>query len=197
MNTFDDPKHEIHKSGSIRLRTIEPEDLPLLKEWRNKFMCYYREYRFINDPHQENWYKGTIGDSRNIYYAIDVWDGKWWLVGQCAWSNIDWVHRHVELGIYIGEDDWRGKGIGLKAMIELHKIAFHEWNMNTVRLEVLSFNPAVKFYDDFGYKRAGAYRQAHFYDNEYRLSILMDMTRDEWRELWNDRYSQTQLEVSE
>ena len=192
MHEYDTPKHETRTIGTVRLRAVEPDDLPLLKQWRNQFKHFYREYRFINDPHQENWYKGTVGDSRNIYYAIDVWDCKWWLVGQCAWSNIDWVYRHVELGIYIGEDDWRGKGVGLKAMIELHRIAFHEFGMATVRLEVLSFNPAVKFYEKFGYKEVGRYRQADLFQGEYHDSILMDMTKDEW----HDRYSKTQLEVS-
>ena len=47
MDTADNPKHEIHKTGMVRLRAIEPEDLPLLKEWRNKFKHFFREYRFI------------------------------------------------------------------------------------------------------------------------------------------------------
>jgi len=189
----DIEKHESHKPDSIRLRAIEPEDLPLLKKWRNELKDYYREHRFINQPHQERWYENTIGDARYVYYAIDVWYGKWWLVGACGWCWIDWLNRHCDLSIYIGDPEWRGKGIGLKAMIELHKIAFHEWNMNTVRLEVLSFNPAVKFYENFGYQRVGIYRQAHFYKSDHHDSILMDMTKDEWR----DRYSQTQLEVPE
>ena len=191
MDTADNPKHEIHKTGMVRLRAIEPKDLPLLKEWRNKFKHFFREYRFINDPHQEDWYYSTVGDRRHIFYAIDVWDGRWWLVGQCAWSNIDWVSRHAELGIYIGEDDWRGKGVGLKAMIELHRVAFHELNLLTVRLEVFSNNPADKFYVKFGYKWVGQYRAAYYYDNHYHSSYLMDMTAADWEDLWCDRYSQT------
>jgi len=191
MHTTDDPKHETHKMGVVRLRAIEPEDLPLLKEWRNQFKHFYREHRFINEPHQQNWYQGTVGDSRNIYYAIDVWDGKWWLVGQCAWSSIDWVSRHAELGIYIGDDEWRGRGVGLKAMHELHKIAFNEFNLLTVRLEVFAINPAVAFYEEFGYKKVGEYRKAYFHDSKYHDSVLMDITKDEWL----DKYPETQLEV--
>ena len=180
---------EHHTPGGIRFRAIEPEDLPDLKRWRNEQKKYYREYRFINTPHQEDWFTGMSNDRGHMHYAIDVWDNRWLLVGSCNWSNIDWVHRHAELGIYIGDSEWRGKGVGLKAMIELHKIAFHELNMETVRLEVFSFNRAVKFYDDFGYKRVGAWRNAHFYDRDFTDSILMDMTNTEWEELWNERYS--------
>ena len=188
-----EPRRKIHEQGQIRLRGIEPEDLPLLKQWRNELKSFYREHRFINQPHQERWYENTIGDTRYVYYAIDVRDGGWLLVGACGWCWIDWLNRHCDLSIYIGDPEWRGKGIGLKVMIELHRIAFHEWNMNTVRLEVFSFNPALKFYEDFGYSLVGRYRQAHFYQGHYHDSVLMDMTVDEW----HDRYFKAQLEVSE
>ena len=194
----DTVKHEIHKTGSVRLRGIEPEDLPLLKEWRNQFKHFYREYRFINDPHQEKWYYSTIGDRRHIFYAIDVWDGKWWLVGQCAWSNISWVDRHAELGIYIGDDDWRGKGVGLQAMIKLHCIAFHELNMRTVRLEVFANNKgAYKFYQKFGYNDVGEYREAYYYNQMFYNSMIMDMTNFEWTQLYANKYSNRRLEVPE
>ena len=98
------------KTGSIRLRAIEPEDLSLLKQWRNELKDFYREYRFINQPHQERWYETTIGDVRYVYYAIDVWDGKWCLVGSCGWCWIDWLNRHCDLSIYIGDFEWRNKG---------------------------------------------------------------------------------------
>ena len=183
------------KTGSIRLRAIEPEDLSLLKQWRNELKDFYREYRFINQPHQERWYETTIGDVRYVYYAIDVWDGKWCLVGSCGWCWIDWLNRHCDLSIYIGDFKWRNRGLGLKAMIQLHEIAFHEWNMHTVRLEVLSFNPAVEFYLKFGYKEVGRWRSAHWHDCEFHDSVLMDMTAAEWRAEWNDRYSQMRVEV--
>lgn len=191
MSVNDTPKHERREVGTIRLRGIEPTDLELLKQWRNEQKKYYREYRMINQPHQEKWYESTIGATRHAYYAIDVWDGQWWLVGACGWTNINWVHRHAELSIYIGENDWRGRGVGLKTMLQLHHIAFNEFNMLTVRLEVFAINPAVEFYKKFGYKMVGEYRMAYFYDGEYCNSILMDMTREEW----HDRYSTARMDV--
>ena len=188
-----EPRRKIHEQGQVRLRGIEPEDLLLLKQWRNDLKRYYREYRMINEPHQRKWYESTVGETRHIHYAIDVWDGQWLLIGACSWANINWVHRHAELGIYIGDDEWRGQGAGLKAMLELHRIAFDELNMLTVRLEVFAINPAVGFYEKFGYKLVGEYRNAYYYGGEFCNSVLMDMTVDEW----HDRYTKAQLEVSE
>lgn len=168
----------------IQLRAVEPEDLDALRKWRNELKEYYREYRFINELHQKRWYESLPDNNNCLHYAIDVYEIGWQLIGSCNLSNIDWLNKHAELGIYIGDSEWRGKGAGLAAMMELHRIAFHELDMNTMRLEVFSFNPAVSFYIKFGYKEIGRYREAQFYKGKFEDSILMDMTRDEWDEIY-------------
>jgi len=179
-------------SGAVRLRAIELEDLPLLKKWRNELRHFFREYRLITDAHQLEWYNSIQDDKRFIHYAIDVWDGEdWRLIGSCNWSNIDWVSRHAEVGRYIGDPEYRGKGYGLKMTIELHRIAFQDLDMNTVRGEVWAYNTYnINFLRKFGYKEVGRYRNAKFYKDKYHDSILFDMTRGEWGKLWDDRYSE-------
>ena len=177
--------------GAVRLRGIELEDLPLLKKWRNELRHFFREYRLITDAHQLKWYNSIQDDKRFIHYAIDVWDGEdWRLIGSCNWSNIDWVSRHAEVGRYIGDPEYYGKGYGLKMTIELHRIVFQDLNMNTVRGEVWSYNTHnINFLRKFGYKEVGRYRNAKFYKGEYHDSVLVDMTREEWEKLWDDKYS--------
>ena len=171
----------------VRLRSVELEDLDTLREWYNVLREYYREYRFISKLHQKKWYENMVDDATCLHYAIDVYnkDRQWQLIGSCNLSKIDWLNRHAELGIYIGDPEWRGSGAGLAAMIELHRIAFHELNMNTMRLEVFSFNSiAVSFFLKFGYQEVGIYRRSQFYKGVFEDSILMDVTREEWE----DRY---------
>lgn len=179
---MDEIKHKIHEVGTVRLRAIELADLEILKGWRNDLKEFFREYRYINDLHQQDWYQSTLHDNRVLHYAIDVWDGKWWVVGSCNWSNIDWVNHSAELGIYIGDPEWLHKGIGLKAMLELHRIAFEVLNFDIVRLEVYEFNPAERLYHIFGYQEAGRWRMRKFHEGKYWDAILMDMTRKEWQE---------------
>ena len=178
---------------AVRLRAIELDDLPQLKEWRNDLKHFFREYRLINDAHQKGWYDSMHDNRRFIHFAIDAWDGEQWvLIGSCNWSNINWVDRHAEIGRYIGDPEYRGKGYGLEMTIELHRIAFHELNMNSVRGECFSYNTHnLKFLTRFGYKEVGRLRYAKFYNGEYHDSVLMDMTRDDWEVLWNERYSKT------
>ena len=177
--------------GAVRLRGIELEDLPLLKKWRNELRHFFREYRLITDAHQLKWYNSIQDDKRFIHYAIDVWDGEdWCLIGSCNWSNIDWVNRHAEVGRYIGDPEYRGKGYGLKMTIELHRIVFQDLNMNTVRGEMWAYNTHnIDFLSKFGYKVVGRYRNAMFYQGRFWDSVLVDMTSEEWDVLWNDKYS--------
>lgn len=173
-----------HNRLDVRLRAIEPADLPILKKWRNELKEYFREYRFINDLHQEAWYKSTLTDKAYLHYVVDVYENGWLLVGSCNWSAIDWINRSAELGIYIGDQDYWHQGVGLKTMLELHRIAFEVLNLDIVRLEVYDFNPAVRLYRKFGYKDAGVWRMRKFREGAYHDAFLMDMTREEWSALY-------------
>ena len=177
----------IPKSGNIRLRAIEYEDIEQLRKWRNEFKDNFRQYRYITRREQERWYNDMVDDPTCLHYAIDVWDMVWTLVGSGNLNNIDWLNRHAESGLYIGAPEWRRKGIGMKAMIALHRIAFEELNMNTMRGEAFAFNPVLEFDKEFGLKEVGRFRNAHYYKGKYCDAVLMDMTREEWDKLYGEK----------
>jgi RimJ/RimL family protein N-acetyltransferase len=190
MNGINDvPKRENHEVGDIRFRAIEYKDLELLSKWRNELKHLFREYRDINETHQRQWFESIVKDKRFIHFAIDVWDGQWLLIGSCNLSSINWVDRHAEYGIYIGDPEWRGKGAGVKSMVKLMCVAFYELNMHTVRGEAYEFNPVLRIDFKFGFKEVGRWREAKYHDGRYWDSVLMDITRKEWDKLYAERYS--------
>lgn len=172
------------QNGDIRLRAIEYEDIEQLRKWRNEFKDNFRQFRYITRREQERWYDNMLRDTNCLHFAVDVWDMGWTLVGSANLSHIDWLNRHAESGLYIGAPEWRRRGIGMKAMIALHRIAFEELNMNTMRGEAFAFNPVLEFDKQFGLKEVGRYREAHFYKGRFYDTVLMDMTRDEWDALY-------------
>ena len=165
---------------TVRFRAIEREDLKQLRDWRNELKGNFREYRMLSMANQEAWFESLLTDKKTLMYAIEApaLGGGQELVGVCGWTYIDWLNRHAELSIYIGGQ--KGKGVGTTALEELHRIAFEELNLHTVRLEVYDFNPAKTLYPKLGYKIVGIWRECHFYKGRYWDSILMDMTREDW-----------------
>lgn len=164
----------------IRLRPIEREDLPLLQLWRNHLKAYFREYRDLNMEHQRQWFESLTNDRRTMMWVIEV-VGEGRSIGVCGWTYIDWLNRHAELSIYIGRDDYRGKGYGTAVLAEMHRIAFDELGLHRVYLEVYDYNPAKHLYERAGYKHCGVWRQHHFHEGQFHDSILMDLLADEWR----------------
>ena len=160
----------------INFRAIEREDLKTLRDWRNELKDNFRQYRFLSMENQEKWFNGLLTDDSQVMYAVVDEDNN--LIGIAGWHNIDWLNRHADLSIYIGGE--KGKGYGTATLKELHRIAFMELNLLTVRLEVFDFNPAKTLYERVGYKKVGVWRNAHFHAGVYHDSILMDLTREDW-----------------
>ncbi|WP_142992011.1 GNAT family N-acetyltransferase, partial [Staphylococcus haemolyticus] len=88
--------------------------------------------------------------------------------------NLDWVNRNSELFIYIGDEEYWGKGYGTQALELIIKFAFNNLNLHMLYLEVFSYNKnATKTYERLGFKQDGILRQSKFQDGKYYDKIIM------------------------
>ncbi|MFA6033977.1 MAG: GNAT family N-acetyltransferase [Myxococcota bacterium] len=72
------------------------------------------------------------------------------LVGDADFRNI--THSSAEFAIMIGNAERRGKGLGTRAAIALHRLAFLELGMKSLCLSVSPFNTAaIRSYRKLGY----------------------------------------------
>ena len=101
--------------------------------------------------------------------------------GTRACKSIDWVHRHAEWGIVIGESDARGKGYGTETARLMLDYAFTALGLNSVSLHVYEFNiPARRAYTKAGFVETGRMRQARWYAGRFWDVILMDCLASEF-----------------
>ena len=106
------------------------------------------------------------------------------LIGNCGYLGISNSQRHAEVGIFIGDKDYLGKGYGTEAMQLLLDFGFNIRNYHSLRLRVRSFNKrAIACYEKCGFKPAGRFREAGMLNGEYFDDILMDILEDEFRVL--------------
>lgn len=169
---------------TCEVRALERADLPKLKLWRNEIIDMCREYRLINDEHQERWWSDYSAQAyspypKHLLYGF-LLDGE--LVGVGGWTYIDWLNRRGELSIYIGDPDLRGKGYGGKYLHLLHEIAFNQLGFKSVWLEVHDWNPAGRrLYARAGYRCIGEWRNARFKDGKFWPTHIYDLTEEDWR----------------
>jgi RimJ/RimL family protein N-acetyltransferase len=102
-------------------------------------------------------------------------------VGNIGIKEYNPARGTTEIFIEIGEEDFRGKGVGKAAISILMDYAFFALGLNEVRLEVLEFNHvAIRTYRSLGYERT--HRAGWHYDpqGQYWQVWGMCLTRDAW-----------------
>jgi RimJ/RimL family protein N-acetyltransferase len=85
-------------------------------------------------------------------------------------------------GIFIGESDARGRGLGTDATALVLRHAFDTLNLNRVWLHVFEDNPgAIHVYEKLGFVREGVLREDNFRGGRYRDTVAMGILRADWR----------------
>lgn len=114
----------------------------------------------------------------HVYAIVDLETDR--LLGSVGLHDIDNIHRHGILGIFIGDEESRGKGYGREAIQLLLTFAFGYLNLHGVALWVFDFNTrGIACYRRVGFKEVGRRRHGLLRNGEYHDVILMDILAEE------------------
>ncbi|TYT23271.1 GNAT family N-acetyltransferase [Dictyoglomus thermophilum] len=107
------------------------------------------------------------------------------LIGNIGFVNLDLINKVGELGIFIGNKDYWGKGYGVEAIQLLLDFGFNILNLHNVYLRVFSFNkPAINCYKKIGFKEVGRIREAKQIAGERYDIIIMDILENEYKSIY-------------
>jgi RimJ/RimL family protein N-acetyltransferase len=181
MNKF------IDVSDKIYLRGLNEKDLVRMTEWTNnqditKHMVMgcvpdsdpiYCTWDSVEEAHEK------LKKSDDIIFAI-MYASKH--IGIVGLYDINWIARHTELRIVIGETDYLGKGVGTSVVKAVIKYAFEKLNLNKVYLGVNADDErANKCYQKAGFVKEGVSRDYHFRNGKYYNSNSYSILRREWK----------------
>lgn len=172
----------------VRLREYRKEDIPLALEYIND--PEIKKYLVTVAPlpvllhNEEKWFEKISADKPEEYsFAIETLDGKY--IGGCGINKIDWKNSSAEVGIFIGDKNYWGKGYGTDTMKVLVRFIFDQMNIHKVKLKVKAFNErAIRSYGKCGFKEEGVLRGEVFIDGQYHDEILMGILREEYLEIY-------------
>lgn len=143
----------------VRLRAYRKEDLELATKYING--AEVRQYIELGVPflytmhNEEEWYEKISPFEKEYNFAIEVLDKEEY-IGGCGIHNIDYKNSKVEIGIFIGNEEYLSKGYGTDALKVLVKFIFEQMNINKVKLTVFDFNDRAKrCYEKVGFKVEG------------------------------------------
>ena len=95
-------------------------------------------------------------------------------IGFMGLSNINVVNRNADLFIVIGESEYRGKGVGKKAVKWLVDYGFEKLNLHKINLGVIKNNiAAVKLYKSIGFKVEGEMKDEVYFEGKFNDFLSM------------------------
>ena len=136
----------------ITLRNIKESDLENLRRWRTSPEVTKHLFTdlTITKEEQQRWYR-KIKDS--IYWIINFKNVE---IGYASLNKIDTQNRTADPGVYIGELEYRGIGLGSSILRNIENYAFGILGMRKLYGYVLSENhPALKIYSKNGWQYEG------------------------------------------
>lgn len=160
----------------IYLRGVERDDLDRCHAWMSDpgLRATLAQRYPLSLAREADWIeRATRGqDPSEMNFAICLEEnGRH--IGNCGLVAIDRDNRTATLGIFIGDPDCRGKGLGEDAVRTLCRFAFDELDLHKIRLDAYAFNVGpIRTYETVGFRREGVLRE-----EAYRQGRRVDMVR--------------------
>lgn len=147
-----------------------------VRQWRNKTevrKAMIAQHIITKDEHC-NWIESLRKNNACKFWVVFFKDVP---IGAAYFSNIKYRELISEWGFYIGENEYRGKGLSKMILFRLLEIFFDEMQFKILFTKVLSKNIiAVNLYKKFGF------REKYLKSSESLKDIsLFEFSKDEWR----------------
>lgn len=161
----------------VILRPIRRDDTDLIVRWRNNpdvmKNFIFREH-LTREMHYD-WIKNRVDRGEVIQFIIieKITNQP---VGSVYFRDINEKFRSAEYGIFIGEDNARGKGYGGETAKLFVKYGFEDLGLHRISLRLFEDNErAYHSYQKAGFKIEGKFRDMVYLEGKYHNIIFMSI----------------------
>ncbi|HZZ81725.1 MAG TPA: GNAT family protein [Gemmataceae bacterium] len=169
-------------NAPIFFRPLEMGDVDRIHAWHNDvslFESLIGTHRPVGRAGIEEWLRKRqlySHDEINLALCVSS-DGKH--IGNLYLRDINWIARHGELHILIGDSTHRGCGYGQQAVRHFIDHAFQQLGLRRLHLQVLATNlAAIHVYEKCGFVIEGRLRQHAFKNGVFVDVLVMGLCRD-------------------
>lgn len=162
------------KGSQIYLRPITIEDTDNVVRWRNdkKIVQNFIYRKNISKEEHLNWLHNKVETGQVIQFIIcDLQTDK--PLGSIYLQNFNETTRQAEEGIFLGEDEAYGRGIGTEAAKLMLEYAFTTLKLHKLTARVLSYNQGSRrMHEKAGYQKESYLKDELFLDGKYEDLIF-------------------------
>jgi RimJ/RimL family protein N-acetyltransferase len=161
----------------VYLRALELDDLDRTHKWHNDQDLYKTlvgRFQYVSQVTEENWLrKKQVFSPDEINLAICLKDSSRH-IGNIYLRNINWIARHCEVHIFIGDTTERSKGYGQAALRLVSKYALQSLGLFRLYAYILEDNmPSIKMFNKCGWIVEAKLRKHAFKEGRCKDVIVM------------------------
>ena len=151
----------------VELHRVRRQDLALVQKWRNQLQVrqFMRHQRLITSSEQLKWFARTQSTS-NLCFVLRLSEKS---VALLQISDIDYKVGCAEVGIFLGEEEYRGTYLPWLGSCTLLCFAFEILKLHQLRATVSKHNKvSLQYNDSLGFRRVAELDEQFFC---YSLSV--------------------------
>lgn len=163
------------ENSKVILRPIDENDTDNIVTWRNResVKCHFIYQKPFTIEGHTAWLQNMV-KTGNVAQFIIYSQALEKDVGSVFLRDIDPDNRKAEYGIFIGEDDARGHGIGTAAAKLIIKYGFDELGLHKIFLRVFADNiRAIKSYEKAGFRQEAYLKDEVYISGTFHDIVLM------------------------
>ena len=175
-------KHFI-EGKKIYLRPFTKGDIPIWVDFFNDSIVteYMNKGAFPNTYTAQEEHLNRLSQSKNDVQLAIVLKENDTLIGIVGIHKIDWIHRHGDVSIMIGDQAQWGKGIATEAILLIVKHGFTKLNLHKLTAGMWASNiDAKRCFEKVGFEEEGVIKEQFFYKNSYVDEYRLGLLRNDW-----------------
>jgi RimJ/RimL family protein N-acetyltransferase len=170
--------------NKIKLRALTATDVEKTFFWHNQedISDLYSGHPFpVNIEMEQKWYDKILTSNFPVtVFGIEYIENQS-LIGITILKDINLINRSAEFAIYLGDKEFRGKGLSEEATLETLRFGFYKLGLNRIFLKVLEENEAaIKLYNSTGFIKEGLLRGSTYKNNQFKSELLMAILKEEF-----------------
>jgi len=168
---------------NIYLREFTKDDIPVWYSFFNdaNITEYMNKGAFPNTYAVQEDHLTYLSKSKNDVQLAVVLKKNDMLIGIVGIHKIDWIHRHGDVSIVIGNQAQWGKGIATEAISLIVKHGFTKLNLHKLTAGMWASNiDAKRCFEKVGFIEEGKIREQFFYKNNYVDEYRLGLLRKDW-----------------
>jgi RimJ/RimL family protein N-acetyltransferase len=173
----------------VRLRAVEPEDLP-------------KTVKILNDPEvsiplgalylgialeeEEQWYVNYLKGENHLSSLVieNLETGEH--MGHIGFNSIHLKNRKATTGLFLAKEYW-GKGYGTDAMMALCHFGFMQMNLQKIQLYVFApHKRGIRSYEKCGFQTEVVMREHAYVDGRFVDDLIMGVLMEEFMPIYEN-----------